>query len=96
MSQSISFLQELEKIICSRKTESASESYTARLINGGIDKTLQKVGEEAVEYIIDAKNLDKARAVSEAADLLYHLLVSFQFNNISLEDIDNELKNRHK
>lgn len=90
------FLYTLEEIIQQRKTESPDTSYTAAIFQKGLDKILQKVGEEAVEYIIDAKNRDPQRAVSEAADLLYHLLVSLAANDLSIKDVEKELEKRHK
>ncbi len=91
-----SFLFTLEEIIQQRKNESPEKSYTAELFAKGMDKILQKVGEEAVEYIIDAKNKNRERTVSEAADLLYHLLVSLAANDLTLADIEEELTRRHK
>ncbi len=90
------FLYRLEKIIHERKNAHPDTSYTARLFAKGQDAILQKVGEEAVEYILDAKNRNRERAISEAADLVYHLLVSLAEQNIALRDIEAELERRHK
>lgn len=98
----IEFINELENLILSRKKKMPKNSYTTKLFEKGIDKILQKVGEENVEFIIDAKNLadqknknTKQRAVSEAADLIYHLTVAFIETGISWKDVDEELKSRH-
>lgn len=90
-----SFLYTLEKVIASRAGQMQANSYTAKLIQKGHDKILQKVGEESVEYIIDAKNKNKERAISEACDLLYHLMVSFYTLGISFDEIEAELEKRH-
>ena len=94
-SEQPSFIFELEKIIEERKTANPETSYTASLIQRGPDKVLQKVGEEAVEYILEAKNQDKERAISEGADLMYHFLISLSMNDLSLVDIEQELIKRH-
>lgn len=91
----VEFLAELQNLIDERRSNPIEGSYTNKLFSAGIDKILQKVGEESVEYIIDAKNASKERAVSEAADLLYHLLVSLSYNQWSLADVVAELKQRH-
>ncbi|MCB1202356.1 MAG: phosphoribosyl-ATP diphosphatase [Leptospiraceae bacterium] len=90
-----SFLPELQAIIQSRKSAAAESSYTAKLFSKGLDKILQKVGEEAVEFIIDAKNKHKERIISEGADLLYHFLVSLAALDIDLTEIEAELQKRH-
>ncbi|MCS6984264.1 MAG: phosphoribosyl-ATP diphosphatase [Leptospiraceae bacterium] len=90
------FIYELEKIINERKNYEPHCSYTAKLFSQGIDKILQKIGEEAVEYLIEAKNGNKERAISEAADLIYHFLVSLNYSGISLGEIEEELQRRHR
>lgn len=92
----MSFLYMLEKIIQKKRDSQNPSSYTVSLLTKNIDNVLQKVGEEAVEYIIDAKNHNKQRSIEEVSDLIYHLLVSFQFQDITLDDINNELQKRHK
>ena len=92
----MNFLLELEKILKERKEQLPECSYTASLFKEGTDKILQKVGEEAFEYIIEAKNKDKARTVSEGADLLFHFLLSLTAQDINLNSIIIELKKRHK
>ncbi|MFA7154555.1 MAG: bifunctional phosphoribosyl-AMP cyclohydrolase/phosphoribosyl-ATP diphosphatase HisIE [Proteiniphilum sp.] len=90
------FLYDLEKVIEQRITENPEGSYTARLFSRGVNKVAQKVGEEAVELVIEAKddNLDLFR--NEAADLLYHYLILLKTKNLKLEDIETVLKERHK
>ncbi len=84
-----------EKVI-EQRTENPEGSYTARLFSRGVNKVAQKVGEEAVELVIEAKddNLDLFR--NEAADLLYHYLILLKTKNLKLEDIEAVLKERHK
>jgi phosphoribosyl-AMP cyclohydrolase / phosphoribosyl-ATP pyrophosphohydrolase len=90
------FLHELYNLIKSRKDELPEGSYTARLFNEGENRIIQKVGEEAVETIIAAKNHDKIEIINEASDLVYHLLVMLADQNIELEEIISNLKSRHK
>jgi len=92
----IDFLSELEGIIRERSEASPDESYTALLKDKGIPFISQKVGEEAVETIIEAMKGDKERLTSEAADLVYHLLVLLYNSNLSLGDIADKLKERHQ
>jgi len=89
------FLVELEKIIISRKNADPEKSYTAKLLQGNINGILQKVGEESIEYILEAKSNNKERAIAEGADLFFHFLVSLQGINLSLNDILGELYKRH-
>jgi phosphoribosyl-AMP cyclohydrolase / phosphoribosyl-ATP pyrophosphohydrolase len=88
-------LYELEKIINVAKNSSPDTSYTARLVNKGIHSIAQKVGEEAVEVVIEAMKNDKLKLKEESADLLYHLLLLLSFNEISLLQIEEILKARH-
>ena len=90
------FLFRLEKIIADRKENRTENSYTSSLFNGGLDKILQKVGEESVEYILEAKNNNRERMASEGADLIFHFLVSLQAREMSLTDIIIELQSRHQ
>lgn len=96
----LQFIRHLENLLRDRKSADPESSYTARLYHKGLDKILQKVGEEAVEYIIDSKNnhdtQNKERAVSEGADLLYHFIVSLSAQGLSLADVIEELQQRHK
>jgi phosphoribosyl-ATP pyrophosphohydrolase/phosphoribosyl-AMP cyclohydrolase len=90
------FLYELEKVIEQRITENPEGSYTATLFSRGVNKVAQKVGEEAVELVIEAKdnNIDLFR--NEAADLLYHFLILLKTKDLKLQDIEAVLKERHK
>jgi phosphoribosyl-ATP pyrophosphohydrolase/phosphoribosyl-AMP cyclohydrolase len=90
------FLYRLEKIINERIDEDAPDSYTNKLYRKGINKIAQKVGEEAVELIIEAKDNDIDLFKNEAADLLYHLLVLLRARSTSLTDIEEVLSSRHK
>jgi len=89
-------LYELEKVIEQRITEKPEGSYTATLFSRGVNKVAQKVGEEAVELVIEAKddNIDLFR--NEAADLLYHFLILLKTKDLKLQDIEAVLKERHK
>ena len=91
------FLNNLKELIRHRKHEGNTEtSYTSRLFEEGINKIAQKVGEEAVELIIEAKDSDDERFKNEAADLLFHLLVLFEAKNIDLDEIIEVLEGRYK
>ena len=92
--RSFDFLSELEAIIRDRKVNPTEGSYTSSLFSKGIDKIAQKVGEEAVELIIEAKGDDRTRFKEEASDLLYHLLVLFAEKDISLGEVVETLKER--
>lgn len=89
------FIYELEKTIQQRIEHKEEGSYTNELFEEGINKVAQKVGEEAVELIIEAKDNNEALFVSEAADLLYHFLILLKAKNLTLEKIEEKLKERH-
>lgn len=91
-----SFLFRLEALIKNRKLEPNEDSYTSRLFAKGLNKIAQKVGEEAVELIIEAKDSDEERFKGEAADLLYHLLVLFAEKEIELTAVLDTLKERSR
>lgn len=91
-----SFLFELEKIITDRKINPKEGSYTNLLFNKGLNKIAQKVGEEAVEVVIEAKDNNDELFKNETADLLFHLLVLLSEKGISLNEIIRVLKTRHK
>lgn len=93
---SLVFLNTLEEVIASRKNEAPESSYVASLFQKGINKIAQKVGEEAVETVIEAKDNNDALFIGEAADLLFHYLILLQAKGFNLTDITNELKKRHK
>ena len=89
------FLYRLEQIINQRIDSNDANSYTNKLYSKGINKIAQKVGEEAVELIIESKDDNKELFCNEAADLLYHLLILLKAKNCSLIDIEEVLKGRH-
>lgn len=95
-SKSTDFLSKLEGIIANRKTAAPESSYVASLFQKGINKIAQKVGEEAVETIIEAKDKNNDLFVGEAADLLFHYLILLQAKGFTLSDITKELEKRHK
>lgn len=87
-------IRSLFAIITSRKQEPQEKSYTNYLFNEGIDKIGKKVGEEAMELVIAAKNNDRTDTVNETADLLYHIFVLLVNQNIEIEEILDELEKR--
>jgi phosphoribosyl-ATP pyrophosphohydrolase len=95
MTANIEFLSELQDVIRSRRTSSEDQSYTKTLFNRGTPFIAQKVGEEAVELAIAAVQGDNGRTISEAADLMYHILVLLEASGLSLEDLATELAARH-
>jgi len=95
--QYFGFLSELENVIKSRRVNADSEkSYVASLFKKGINKIAQKVGEEAVETVIEAKDDNDDLFLNESADLLFHYLVLLQAKGFSLKDIAKVLEERHK
>jgi phosphoribosyl-ATP pyrophosphohydrolase len=91
-------LDELERIIDDRKAHPKEGSYITTLNNDpkGIDKVLEKVGEEATEFIIAVKNGDTRRTVGESADLLFHFLIAIRSAGIDLDMVREELEKRRK
>ena len=89
-------LDDLYSVIASRKDSNPEESYTASLFDKGIAKIAQKVGEEAVETVIDGVSGPRERVISESADLLYHLLVLWAARDVKPEEIWAELDKRVK
>ena len=89
------FIDELRRIIKDRKENPTDTSYTASLFKKGINKVAQKVGEEAVELVIEAKDDNRSLFVGEAADLLFHYLVLLEAKEISLDEIIQLLITRH-
>ncbi|HEU5147170.1 MAG TPA: bifunctional phosphoribosyl-AMP cyclohydrolase/phosphoribosyl-ATP diphosphatase HisIE [Chryseosolibacter sp.] len=85
----------LQKIIADRKSNPKEGSYTTSLFNSGMNKIAQKVGEEAVELVIEAKDDNKELFLNEAADLMYHYLVLLQAKGFSLQDVEKVLRERH-
>lgn len=90
------FLTTLENIITDRKNNPSDKSYTASLFAKGINKIAQKVGEEAVEVVIEAKDNNDELFLNESADLLYHYLILLQAKGFQLADVISVLKQRHK
>lgn len=88
------FLYELQQTIAQRIDDNDENSYTNKLFRKGINKVAQKVGEEAVELVIEAKDDHDELFKGEAADLLYHFLILLKIKNVKLEDIELTLKNR--
>lgn len=89
------FIYELERIVQSRKNADPESSYTAQLFAKGINKVAQKVGEEAVELVIEAKDNNKELFLGEAADLMYHYLVLLAAKGFSITDVEELLRQRH-
>ena len=89
------FLTELQDFINRRKEEMPEGSYTTKLFKEGINKIAQKVGEEALETVIEATNGTNDHLVYEASDLLYHLLVMLTEKELRIEDVAQELQKRH-
>jgi phosphoribosyl-AMP cyclohydrolase / phosphoribosyl-ATP pyrophosphohydrolase len=87
-------LQRLEATIQDRLAASSAESYTARLVASGMPKVAQKVGEEAVELVIEAMGEDEGRFLNESADLLYHFLVLLAAKGVRLKDVAQVLEER--
>lgn len=90
------FIQKLEKTIQDRKANPKAESYTTKLFESGINKVAQKVGEEAVELVIESKDNNRELFLNEAADLMYHYLVLLSAKGYSLTDVEKVLQSRHK
>jgi len=87
-------LEELNQRVATRAAASPEESYTARLLSRGIEKSAQKLGEEATEAVIAAVTGDKPGLVAEAGDVLYHLLVVLKAAGVSLDEVMVELESR--
>lgn len=90
------FIRKLQAVVQQRHADMPKESYTTYLYNKGVNKIAQKVGEEAVETVIEAVAGNKERYLYEASDLIYHLLVLNEQMGVTLEDIEKELASRHK
>jgi phosphoribosyl-ATP pyrophosphohydrolase len=89
-------LDDLYSVIASRKGGNRKDSYTASLFEKGLAKIAQKVGEEAVETVIDGVSGPRERVISESADLLYHLLVLWAARDVKPEEVWDELAKRAK
>jgi phosphoribosyl-ATP pyrophosphohydrolase/phosphoribosyl-AMP cyclohydrolase len=93
---SYGFLSRLEDVIADRKNNPSGKSYTSSLFQKGINKVAQKVGEEAVEVVIEAKDDNEELFLNESADLLYHYLILLQAKGYTLKDVVKILEERHK
>ena len=93
-----SMIAEIWAVICERAENPRPKSYTTCLLTDpkGIDKVLEKVGEESTEFILAIKNGVNERTIEETADLLFHLLVALRAAGIDLNDVMNELERRRK
>ena len=91
----MSCLKEVYETIIDRRDHPVEKSYTHYLFEQGIDKVLKKVGEDSTETGIAAKNGDNAETIGEIADLAYHVLVLMAMQNITPEDIEAKLRERH-
>ncbi|MDR2086328.1 MAG: phosphoribosyl-ATP diphosphatase, partial [Dysgonamonadaceae bacterium] len=94
--EDILFLKYLQDFIVERRQKMPEGSYTTSLFNKGVSRMAQKVGEEAVETVIEAMNNNDERLLYEGADLLYHLITLLTYKGYRIEDLANELKKRHK
>ena len=94
-SKVMDFLEVLQKLIRDRKEKMPANSYTTTLFEAGINKIAQKVGEEAVELIIESKDPNDELFLNEAADLVYHLMVLLSARDFGIEDVAGILKQRH-
>ena len=88
-------LEKLEQVINERKSQPTSQSYTSSLFSKGINSIAQKVGEEAVEMVIESKDQDRDKFLNESADLLFHYLVLLAAKDCNLRDVINILESRH-
>jgi phosphoribosyl-ATP pyrophosphohydrolase len=87
-------LNDLERIVAARAASGDAQSWTAKLVAGGIAKASKKLGEEAVETVIAAIGPDRDALVAETADLLYHLLVVMHIRGVAVDDVMTELQKR--
>jgi phosphoribosyl-AMP cyclohydrolase / phosphoribosyl-ATP pyrophosphohydrolase len=94
--KNIDFLITLQNLIDQRKKEMPENSYTTKLFQKGLNKIAQKVGEEAVELIIEAKDDNRELFLNESADLLYHFLVLLSAKGFRIEEVVEMLAQRHK
>ena len=94
--EDVLFLKQLQDFIDNRKKEMPKGSYTTSLFEDGLSRMAQKVGEEAIETVIEAMAGNDERLLYEASDLVYHLIVLLSHKGMRIEDIARELKRRHK
>ncbi|MBT8400901.1 MAG: bifunctional phosphoribosyl-AMP cyclohydrolase/phosphoribosyl-ATP diphosphatase HisIE [Rhodothermia bacterium] len=93
--QTMGFLDELADVIRSRHSGTGESSYTKYLLDSGPRRIAQKIGEEAVELVIEAATGERERMVSEAADMIYHLMVLLESEELGFGDVVEELRRRH-
>lgn len=93
---SLDFLNHLFNLIKERKATLPENSYTTKLFKSGTNRIIQKVGEEAIETVIAAKNRDRNEIINEVSDLVYHLFVMLAEQDINFTEIVNNLEKRHK
>ena len=96
VSDSLMFLSELTEVIKGRHQNPSTESYVSQLFAKGVNKIAQKVGEEAVEVVIEAKDSNDELFLNEAADLVFHLMILLEEKNYSLSDVSEILAGRHR
>jgi phosphoribosyl-AMP cyclohydrolase / phosphoribosyl-ATP pyrophosphohydrolase len=89
-------LSQVFAVICDRRDHPIEGSYTRKLLDGGDNKILKKIGEEAAEVVMACKDDDKASIAGEAADLLYHTLVAIAHHNVDLKDVYRKLQERRR
>jgi len=89
------FIYKLEQIVNQRISDDIKDSYSNKIFRQGINKAAQKVGEEAVELIIEAKDNNDELFINEASDLLYHMLILFRLKGVTITDIEDCLSKRH-
>ncbi|QIK61171.1 bifunctional phosphoribosyl-AMP cyclohydrolase/phosphoribosyl-ATP diphosphatase HisIE [Dysgonomonas sp. HDW5A] len=94
--EDVMFFKHLQRFIEKRHQEMPEGSYTTSLFQSGVNRMAQKVGEEAIESVIEACNGTDDRLVYESADMLYHLIVLLTSKGLSIEDLSRELQKRHK
>lgn len=90
------FIGELEMVINQRITSKDEASYSYKMFQNGVNKLAQKVGEEAVELVIEAKDSNRDLFLGEAADLMYHFLLLLRYKNTTFEEVEEVLKSRHQ
>lgn len=98
MSDDLSIINTVYEIILDRKAHPSKESYVSSILyhEKGMNKILEKIGEEAIETILAVKNENKQEIISESSDLIFHILIMLAANDITPQDIITELKNRYK
>jgi phosphoribosyl-ATP pyrophosphohydrolase len=91
-------LDELWQVITDRFDNPSPDSYVSRIVSGekGADRVLEKIGEEATEFIIAAKNKESSRIISEAADLQFHLMIALRASGVTFQDVMDELSSRRR